>query len=66
MYQGEEEHELEEEEIRKAVLKMKFKKTAEMDGISMEAWRYAGKTVKEGLIRILQQILKKDNIPKEI
>jgi len=33
----------EEEEIRRAIKKMKMKKTAGIDGIPMEAWRYAGK-----------------------
>jgi len=31
---------LEEEEIRTALRRMKLKKTARIDGILMEAWRY--------------------------
>lgn len=66
-YQEAEEDELEEEEIRKAVLKkeMKLKKAPGIDGIFMEAWRYTRETVKEGSIKILQQIWKEGNISKD-
>jgi len=44
--------ELEEDEIKKAVLK-KLKKAVGIDGIPMEAWRYGSVMVKIGLIEIL-------------
>lgn len=41
----EQEEEIKEEEIKKVVKKMKVKKATDIDGISMEAWKYAGETV---------------------
>lgn len=40
-----EEEEIKEEEIKKVMKKMKVKKATDIDGISMEAWKYAGETV---------------------
>lgn len=43
----EQEEEIKEEEIKKMkkMKKMKVKKATDIDGISMEAWKYAGETV---------------------
>lgn len=57
------EEELGEEEIRQAMMKLKLKKAAGIDGIPMEAWRFAGAMVKKGLVDILQQIWKEGEIP---
>lgn len=43
--QEEQEEKIKEEEIKKVVKKMKVKKATDIDGISMEAWKYAGETV---------------------
>lgn len=43
--QEEQEEEIKEEEIKKVVKKMKVKKATDIDGISMEVWKYAGETV---------------------
>lgn len=61
----EEGEELEKEEIRQAVLKMKLKKAAGIDGIPMEAWRYGEETIRNGLIDILNQVWKEGSIPKD-
>lgn len=53
--QEEQEEEI-EEEIKKAVKKMKMKKAADIDGIPMEAWKYAGETIWKKLVKLLGQI----------
>lgn len=45
-------------------MKIKLKKTAGINDIPMEAWRFVDITIKEGLIRILQQVWREGNIPK--
>jgi len=52
---------IEEEEIKKAIKKMK--KAAEIDGISMEAWRYAGKELWMDLVELIRDIWKKGTLP---
>lgn len=44
---------------------MKEKKTAGIDEILMEAWRYGGKWVKQGLRDLVKQIWNKDGIPED-
>lgn len=57
--------ELGEEKIAKAVTKIKMKKAAGTDGIHMEAWRYGGKEIKNGLVEVLRKIWTKGQIPEE-
>jgi len=56
---------LEEEEIRRAIKKMKMKKVAGIDGIPMEAWRYAGKELWMDLVKLIKDIWKKGTLPKD-
>lgn len=60
-----EEQEEEIEEIKKAVKKMKMKKAADIDGIPMEAWKYAGETIWKKLVKLLGQIWKEGIILSE-
>jgi len=58
---------IEEEEIKRAIRKMKMKKAAGIDGIPMEAWRYAwrcGKRSVDGFGRINKRHLEERNIVK--
>lgn len=59
------EEELEEEEICRAVRKMKKGKAAGTDGIPMEAWLYGSYTIREGLVDLFKQIWKEGRFPKE-
>lgn len=52
-----------EVEIGRAVKKMKLKKACSIDGIPMEAWKYA--EMKKGLTMLLNQIWKEGAIPKD-
>lgn len=52
-------------EIWKAVKKMKSRKACGVDGIPMEAWKYAGEGVKKGLEELLNQIWEEGTIPKD-
>jgi len=47
---------IEEEEIKRAMKKMKMKKAARIDGIPMEAWRFAGKELWMDLVRLIKDI----------
>lgn len=44
---------------------MKMKKAAGIDGILMEAWKYAGETIWKKLVKLLGQIWKEGIIPSE-
>lgn len=44
---------------------MKFKKACGCDGMSMEAWKYAGNGVKKGLVMLLEQIWEEDVISED-
>ncbi|XP_029676802.1 uncharacterized protein LOC115243745 [Formica exsecta] len=59
------EGQLEEEEIGKAVRKLKMKKAVGVDGIPIEAWKFGEGAVKKGLVEILRQIWKEGYIPKD-
>jgi len=59
------EEELEEEEIKRAMKKMKMKKAAGIDGIPMEAWRYAGKKLWMDLVKLIKDIWKKGRLPED-
>jgi len=54
---------IEEEEIKKAMKKIKMKKAAGIDGIPMEAWRFAGRVV-DGFSEINKRHLEERNIAK--
>lgn len=56
---------LKEEEIKAALKKLKIKKTAGVDGIPMEAWKYAGKSLWKNLVDMMIQIWKKGNLPDD-
>ncbi|XP_029155674.1 uncharacterized protein LOC114928591 [Nylanderia fulva] len=59
------EQELEEEEILRAIRKMKLKKATGIDGIPMEAWIYGGKVIEKGLVTLLRRIWKEGVIPED-
>lgn len=61
----EEEKDLEEDEIGNAVVRMKLEKAVGIDSIPMEAWRYGGNVIKNGLIEVIRKIWKTGNIPEE-
>lgn len=63
IWQDKEELELEEEEIGKAVVKLK--KAAGMDEIPMEAWRFGGHTIKNGLTDVLKMVWRNGVIPED-
>lgn len=56
--QGQEEEELGEEEIGEAVIKIKQKKTAGIDGIPAETRRFGEEAIKKGLTEVLRDIWK--------
>lgn len=56
---------LEEKEIWKAIRKLKIKKAAGVDGVPMEAWRYAGNTLWKRLVDLLTQIWRDGDIPED-
>lgn len=58
-----EEDNIEEEEIGRAMSRIKGKKALRMDGIPIEAWRYAGTAVKKELI--MKQVWKNGAMPKD-
>lgn len=49
---------LKEEEIRKAVQKLKIRKAAGVDGIPMEAWKYASISLWKRFVDLIRQIWK--------
>jgi len=55
---------LEEAEISNAIKMIKLKK-AEIDGIRMEAWKFAGVELRKELVKLLRMIWKKGTIPAE-
>lgn len=56
---------LEEEEIMTAVRKMKLKKAVGVDGIPMEAWRYAGVGLRRKFVDLLMLIWKCGSLPRD-
>jgi len=56
---------LAEDEISEAVIRMRLKKAAGVDGIPMEAWRFGGLAVKKGLTEVIQKVWKDAKIPEE-
>jgi len=48
------EEEIEEVEIRGAINKLKMKKAAGVDGIPMEAWKYAGTELEEEMMDLIK------------
>jgi len=52
----EEEDSIQEEEIREMIRKMKKRKAAGVDGIPMEAWKFAGRNLWNNLVTLLRQI----------
>lgn len=61
----EEEKDLEKDEIGNAVIRMKLEKAVGIDSIPMEAWRYGGNVIKNGLIKVIRKIWKTGNIPEK-
>lgn len=53
---------LEEEEIKITIKKLKGKKAAGIDGILMEAWKYAGETLWKKMVEMVKQIWREDTI----
>lgn len=45
-----------EEEIGKAIEKMKEKKAAEIDEIPTETWRHGGLGIKQGITNVIKQV----------
>lgn len=58
------EGQVEEEEIRDAIRKLKKRKAVGVDGIPMEAWKFGGDVVRKGLVELMRQIWKEGYIPK--
>lgn len=63
--ESEGEAELEEEEIRRVVKNMKKKKAAGVDGILMEAWKYAGARVWRKFVELMKRIWKEGAVPTD-
>jgi len=61
----EEEDNIQEEEIREVVRKMKKRKAAGVDGIPMEAWKFAGRGLWNGLVSLMRQVWKEGEIPED-
>jgi len=57
--------EIREEEVEEAIKKLKKKKSAGIDGIRNEAWKYASDKVKERLREILNKIWRGEGWPEE-
>lgn len=55
------EKDLKDEEINRAMSKMKIKK-ARMDELSIEVWKYTRDDVKKDLIKIIRRVWKEDDI----
>lgn len=53
------------DEVGAAVRKIKDKKTADIEGISMEAWRYGGQWIRRELTSLINQIWKKGLVPRD-
>lgn len=56
------EKDLKDEQINRAMSKMKIKKARGMDKLSIEVWKYAGDGAKKGLIKIIRRVWKEDDI----
>jgi len=57
--------ELEEKEIRRAINKLKVKKAAGIDGIPMEAWRYAGEKLGKELLEMIKAVWQQGSILRD-
>jgi len=57
--------ELQEKKIWEVVRKMKKNKAARFDGLPMEIWKYAGKDLWRGLVKMLRQIWKEEQISED-
>jgi len=53
------------EEIREVVKRMKKNKAAGCDGLPMEVWKYAGKDLWEGLVKLMKQVWMEERIPED-
>lgn len=51
-----EEEDIKEEKIGRVMRRIKGKKASGMDGIPIEAWRYAGEEVRKELMEIIKQV----------
>jgi len=51
--------------MRRAIKKLKIKKAAGVDGIPMEAWKYASEGPKRRLWDLLRMIWRKGTIPRD-
>jgi len=60
-----EREEIEEKEIKRCIKKLKIKKAAGIDGIPMEAWKYASEGLKRRLWDLLKIIWRKGTIPRD-
>jgi len=61
----EEEESISEQEIREVVKRMKKRKAAGVDGIPMEAWKYAGRGLWRGVVGLIKQVWREGVIPED-
>jgi len=59
------EEEIEVGEVRKAIKKLKVKKAAGVDGISMEAWKFAGSELVKELADLIKSIWVQGILPSD-
>jgi len=60
-----EKEEIEEKGIKGAIKKLKIKKAAGIDGISIEVWKYASEGLKRRSWNLLRMIWRKGKIPRD-
>lgn len=54
-----------EEDVGRAIERLKNKKVPGIDGISIEAWRYGGAAIRKGLTELLRRIWNRDNLSED-
>jgi len=59
------EKEIEAGEVRRAIKKLKVKKAAGVDGIPMEAWKYAGPELVKELVNLIKTVWKQGTLPSD-
>jgi len=60
-----EEKRIEGNEIYNEINKLKKKKAERIDGIPMEAWKYAGRKLKEEMMDLIKTIWQQETIPSD-
>jgi len=56
---------IEEKEIRKTISKLKVRKAVGMDGIPIEAWKFADVQLEKEVIELIKAVWRKGKIPKD-